>query len=151
MIASGQPAPPFDLVDQHRNHVTLDDLAGRPALVVFMPFAFTRVCGSEMCDLRNNQAHLEAVDAGVVVITCDTAATNRAWAESEGFGFTILSDFWPHGEVTRAYGTFNEALGVAHRTSFVLDRGGIVRAVISTGSLREPRPFNSYTDALAAL
>lgn len=151
MVAPGQPAPPFTLIDQSRRPMSLDDLAGRPALIVFMPFAFTSVCGSEMCDLRDNLHQLTAVDAGVAVITCDTVASNRAWAGAEGFQFPILSDFWPHGEVTRTYGAFNETYGAANRATFVLDSDSIVQEVVSSGGLKEARPFSAYTEALASL
>ena len=145
----GQPAPAFSLRDQNRQVMTLDDLAGTPSLLVFMPLAFTRVCGSEMCEIRDNLHSLADVQA--VVITCDNAPVNAAWAEREGFSFPILSDFWPHGETTRAYGCFNEKLGVPHRATFVLDGAGIIRDVISTESLGEARPFSSYLEALAAI
>lgn len=131
--------------------VTLDDLEGAPALLVFMPLAFTRVCGGEMCEIRDNLEVLSGTGAQTVAITCDNVPVNAAWAEREGFDFPILSDFWPHGETTRAYGCFNDKLGVPHRSTFVLDETGIVREVISTDSLGEARPFTSYVEALAGL
>lgn len=131
--------------------VTLDDLLGAPALVVFMPLAFTRVCGGEMCEIRDNLDVLADTGTRTVVITCDNVPVNAAWAEREGFDFPILSDFWPHGETTRAYGCFNGKLGVPHRATFVLDGEGIVRDVISTDSLGEARPFGSYVEALGGL
>jgi peroxiredoxin (alkyl hydroperoxide reductase subunit C) len=41
--------------------------------------------------------------------------------------FPILSDFWPHGEVARSYGAFNEVSGYANRATFLVDRDGIIR------------------------
>jgi peroxiredoxin len=73
------------------------------------------------------------------------------WSEQEDFGFTLLSDFWPHGEVTRAYGCFNDKVGCAMRATYVLDEEGIVRAIISTEDLGQPREFDSYQQALASL
>jgi peroxiredoxin (alkyl hydroperoxide reductase subunit C) len=52
---------------------------------------------------------------------------HKVWAEREGFDLPLLSDFWPHGEVARAYGVFNEELGTAYRGTFVVDRDGVVR------------------------
>jgi len=147
----GEPAPAFSLRDQNRSVVNLDDFSGSPAVIVFMPLAFTSVCGGEMCEIRDNLDRLSSVDAHVAVITCDNVPTNKAWAESEGFDFPILSDFWPHGAVTTAYGCFNERFGVAHRATFVVDGEGIVRDIISTDALGEARPFGAYMDALAAL
>ncbi len=150
-MSIGERAPAFSLRDQNRNVVTLEDIEGTPALIVFMPLAFTRVCGGEMCEIRDNHTELSDTGARTVVITCDNVPANTAWAEKEGFEFPILSDFWPHGEVTRAYGCFNDKLGVPHRATFVLDEAAVIREVISTDSLREARPFSSYIEALAAL
>lgn len=149
MVEPGRPAPDFSLRNQHSDQVSLDDLKGEPALIVFMPLAFTPVCSGEMSEFRDNLAALG--DAGLVVITCDNVPTNRAWAQSSGFEFPILSDFWPHGEVTRAFGCFDERMGVARRSTFVIDDAGIVTDVISSDHLRRPRPFDAYLDALSAL
>ena len=39
----------------------------------------------------------------------------------------MLSDYWPHGAVGKAYGVFNEERGMDKRAAFVLDAKGIVR------------------------
>ena len=33
----------------------------------------------------------------------------------------VLSDFWPHGEVSSSYGVFNEERGMPTRSLFVID------------------------------
>ena len=147
----GQPAPDFTLVDQTRTPISLADLRGRKTLLVFFPFAFSGVCQGELCTIRDNLHGLEAADANVVAISCDPHHANRAWTEQEGFGFKILSDFWPHGAVSQAYGCFNDQVGCAMRATYVLDEEGIVRAIVSTESLGQPREFDSYQEALAAL
>ncbi len=38
----------------------------------------------------------------------------------------VLSDFWPHGEVSRSYGVFNEERGMSVRSLFVIDTDGII-------------------------
>ena len=86
--------------------------------------------------------------AKVVAITCDTVPSNRRWAKDQGFEFPVLSDFWPHGKVTKAYDTFNEALGVADRTTYVLDEEGTIQAVIASDGLGIARPFEDYVAAL---
>ena len=147
----GQPAPPFALRDQDRNVITLDSLKGGAALVVFIPFPFTAVCSAEICTLRDRAAELENVDANVVVVTTHALPTNKQWAEENSFRFPVLADYWPHGETARAYGTFNEKLGVADRSTYVLDADGVVRAVIASDSLGTAREFEDYAAALAAI
>ena len=78
-------------------------------------------------------------------------ATNRDWAEDNDFRFPILSDYWPHGEVSRAYDTFDETFGYAKRTTYILDSDGVIRDVIASDVLGEARPFATYLPALESV
>ena len=147
----GQPAPSFNLPNVDREMFDSESLKGNKSLVVFIPFPFTGICDGEACAIRDNIAQLEAVDANVVVITVHARPTNEEWVKKEGFSFPVLSDFWPHGEVATAYGCFNDKLGAAMRATYVLDEDGIVRDIIATDSLGDPRTFADYPAALAAI
>ncbi len=147
----GSPAPAFSLPDPSKDKLSLDDLKGRKTLVVFIPFPFTGNCEAELCTLRDHLADLNELDANVVAITCDTPFANGAWSKQNGFGFPVLSDFWPHGEVCKAYGAFNEATGSANRTTFVLDEAGVVRRIIATESLAVTREYDAYVEALGEI
>ncbi len=149
--AVGESAPDFTLMDQGRRPVSLSDLRGKKSLIVFFPFAFSRTCQGELCSIRDNLHSLDAADANVVAISCDHFYSNRAWTEQEGFGFKILSDHWPHGAVSRAYGCFDEQIGCAIRATYVLDETGIIRAIISTENIGQARSFDSYQEALASI
>lgn len=148
MVAVGEPAPDFALRDQARVKRTLGDLVGSRSMVIFMPFAFTNTCLGEMCTLRDNLHYLESIGTRFFVITTDTLHSNRRWAEDQGFEFPILSDFWPHGAVAQAYGCFNPAIGVAMRSTYILDDVGVVKEIISTERLDIPRDFGEYERAL---
>jgi peroxiredoxin len=147
----GKSAPAFALLDQNKQLVTNEDLMGSKALVVFMPFPFTGFCDGEVCEIRDNFASLASADAKVVIITAHAIPTNAKWASENNVEFPVLSDFWPHGETSQAYGVFNDTLGVAIRATFVLDEEGVVRSVVATEKLNIPREFTNYTDALAAI
>jgi peroxiredoxin len=147
----GSPAPDFALYDQDRNEVTLESLKGRKTLVVFIPFPFTGTCEGELCAIRDRLAELNDLDANVVAITTNPLFSNKAWADQNGFGFPVLSDFWPHGAITDAYGTFDPNVGAANRSTYVLDEDGIVRAVVATESRKYAREFDEYVAALAAV
>ncbi len=147
----GIPAPEFTLTNQNLERVSLSDLKGSKALLVFIPFAFTRVCQSELCQIRDSRTAFAEEGARVVAITCNTPHANAAWARDNGFEFDILSDFWPHGAVSRLYDTFDERLGYAARTTYVLDREGVIREVIASPELGEARPFDRYLPALHSL
>ena len=63
----------------------------------------------------------------------------------------MLSDFWPHGAVARAYGVFNEQLGCANRATFVIDTAGKVVDTFASENLGTPRERATYVAALAKL
>jgi peroxiredoxin len=150
-VVIGQPAPAFELIDQDRNRVSLDDLAGKKSLIMFIPFPFTGICDAEGCALRDGLGQLDELDANVVVITAHAIPTNKKWAEVNGFTFPILSDYWPHGEVTRVFGNFNEDVGAAMRSTYVIDADGVVRDVIATEALSIPREHEAQIEALARI
>lgn len=147
----GAPAPDFTLLDQRREPVSLDDLKGHKALVVFIPFPFTGNCDDEACTLQMNLGKLDDLDAKVVIITAHALPTNKHWAEENDLSLPVLSDFWPHGAVSTAYGTFDEKIGAATRSTYVLDADGVVRSVIATDSLGVKREYDAYEEALAAI
>jgi peroxiredoxin len=144
----GTPAPDFTLLNQNREPVALDDLKGSPSVIVFIPFAFTSTCESELCQIRDEYPMFNEADARVVVITCNTLHANKIWSEQQGFQFDILSDFWPHGMVSRKYETFNEAYGYAERTTYFLDEEGVIAGVTRSDELGEARDFDDYRAAL---
>ncbi len=57
-------------------------------------------------------------------VSVDTPFALKAWAEQQGYQFPLLSDFWPHGEVAKKYGVFNEQAGLALRGTFLIDTEG---------------------------
>ena len=124
-VAVGQPAPDFTLKDQAGNDVSLADYQGKqPVVIVFYPFTFTGVCQGELCEIRDDPSTFEDAGAAVVAISCDTRHAQAQWAEQQGFTFPVLSDFWPHGEVAKAYGVFNEKLGCAEPRQLRHRQGG---------------------------
>ncbi len=147
----GQPAPPFELRDTEGQPVSLESLKGRKTLIVFIPFPFTGTCEAELCAIRDGLADLNDLDANVVAITTDTVFANAEWSKKNQFGFPVLSDFWPHGAVTEAYGTFDPRVGAANRSTYVLDAEGIVREIVATESRKFAREFEDYVTALGKL
>jgi peroxiredoxin len=148
-VEVGQPAPEFTLPNQRGEQVSLAELRGRKVVLVFYPFAFSSICTSELCDLRDRRGDFDD-DTVLLGVSVDTKHALRVFAEQEGLGFDLLSDFWPHGAVAQAYGVFLPERGMATRGTFVIDREGIVRwaLVNHPGQARDPE---DYRTALAAL
>jgi len=151
MVAVGDTAPDFTLKNAQGDDVTLSSFRGQPVVLVFYPFTFTGVCEGELCEIRDDPSAYERAGAQVLAISCDTRHAQRIWSEQQGYTFPLLSDFWPHGEVARAYGVFNETLGCANRGSFVIDKDGTITATFSSPDLGTPRSKSEYDAALAAL
>ena len=145
----GAVAPDFTLVDQHGEDRSLTaELKQRPALLVFYPFAFSRICGGELRELQSSLGEFEGRGVSIFAVSCDPMFSLRVYAEQEDFGFPLLSDFWPHGEVARAYDVFDEAKGCARRGSFLVGQDGVVQWSI-VNPISEARPLSSYLDAIA--
>ncbi len=126
-LAIGDPAPDFTLKDQHGQTVTLSEFAGKKAvLLVFYPFAFSGVCTGELLGLRDRLGDFETDQSTLLAVSCDTMYAQRAVADRDGIFFPLLSDFWPHGATASAYGVFDELSGSAKRSSFAVDRDGLV-------------------------
>lgn len=150
-VPAGRRAPEFSARSQHGEDVSLQDLAGAPSLLMFYPFAFSRVCGSELAGLHARRQELSAAGARALAISCDSMHSLRAYAETLAggtpLGFDLLSDFWPHGEIASAFGVFDSSRGAPSRTSFLLD-GQLVIRHVQQAELTEQRDLD---EALAQL
>jgi len=123
----GDRAPDFALRDQHGQEFRLSSYAGQKAvLLVFYPYAFTGVCTGELTGFRDRLGDFETDTTTLLAISCDALYTQRAFADRDAVFFPLLSDFWPHGAVSSAYGVFDEEEGCALRSSFVVDRDGLI-------------------------
>lgn len=147
----GQQAPDFELRDQHGQAVTLSSFRdSRAVTVMFYPFAFSGVCTGELCSVRDKLPAFESDDVSVLAVSCDPMFSLRAFAERDGLSFPLLSDFWPHGEVARAYGVFNEDRGCAARSTFIVDKSGVLRWMVHN-EMPQARDLEEQARVLADL
>ncbi|MFJ4412876.1 peroxiredoxin [Streptomyces sp. NPDC088925] len=150
-IEAGTKAPEFELKDNHGRTVRLSDFRGEKNVVLlFFPFAFTGVCTGELCALRDELPKLENDDTQLLAVSNDSVHSLRVFAEQEGLEYPLLSDFWPHGEVSRAYGVFAEDKGCAVRGTFIIDKEGVVRWTV-VNDLPDARDLGEYLKALDTL
>lgn len=158
VLTPGQQAAEFSLRNQHGETVALSARSGRPVAVMFYPFAFSRVCGSELAQIHQRWAEFADIDAALLAISCEPVHTLRAYAEAlsaessedhaQGLGFELLSDFWPHGEVAQAYDSFDAEKGCPVRNTFIFDPGQRITQVISS-PMGQPRDLDEVLAALA--
>ena len=150
-LAVGDVAPDFTLRDQNGVEVSLSGLtAHKNVVVVFYPFAFSGICTGELDEIRDHLERFVSDDLQVVCISTDGMFSLRAWADIQGYFFPLLSDHWPHGEVTRSFGVLNPATGAPVRGTFLLDRDRVVRWTLVNGP-GEKRDFSGLPAQVAAL
>ena len=144
-------APDFELPNQFGEHIRLSDFRHKkPVALVFYPLAFSSTCTSELCELRDNLALFSDKSIELLGVSVDSKATQRAFAEAEGYDFNLLADFWPHGGVAKEYGVFLPEKGFANRASFLIDVNGIIRASFITAP-GTARSIEAYREALGEL
>ena len=150
-VEIGDEAPDFELPDQHGTPVKLSSFRGsKNVVLVFYPLAFSPVCSSELCAMREDFPEVSRDDVELITVSVDSLYSHRVWAEQENFQFSLLSDFWPHGAVAKAYGVFDADRGVALRGTFIIDKEGVVRWKV-VNAIPQARDIADYQKALAAL
>jgi len=126
----GDKAPDFTLRNSETKEVSLDQYKGKNLVVLFYPLAFTGVCTTELCTMRDNMAKYESLNADIVAISVDSPFTLAKFKEEQQLNFPLLSDF--NKTVSRAYGSLYEDFvldmkGVSKRSAFVVNSEGIIR------------------------
>lgn len=102
-LKAGDEAPAFSLPGSDGKTYNLADFKGQQAVVVaWYPKAFTGGCTNECKSLRESGAALKPFNVAYFTASCDTAETNKKFAESLMLDYPILSD--PDGKTAEAYG-----------------------------------------------
>ncbi len=147
----GDQAPDFELSNQFGETVKLNDFRGvKPVVMVFYPLSFSGICTGELCELRDNFAKFDNENVELLAISVDSKYVQKQFAEHEGYKFSVLADFWPHGGVAKQYGVFLEENGFANRATFVINKDGdlVAKFVTAPG---QARSLDEYDKALASL
>ncbi len=150
-LTVGTRAPAFTLPSRPGSLVDVGALVGKePIVLLFMPLAFSGVCTTEVCTLRDDWAKWGALGATVLGITVDSPFATEKFREMEKIPFPILSDF--NKTVARSYGVLHEDLmglhGVAKRSVFVIGRDGKVMYAWVTENPGVQIPFEDVMKAL---
>ena len=130
-IEIGQQAPDFYLFDSTKNKITLSEHRGRNVLLLFFPLAFTSTCTKELCSVRDNIRIYNDYNSIVFGISVDSPQSLARYKEDQQLNFSLLSDF--NKEVSALYGCLYESFtgmelkGVSKRSSFIIDKDGIIR------------------------
>jgi len=128
-IAEGMKAPAFEARDHHGALIRLADLQGKSMVVLyFYPKDDTPGCTAEACSLRDGFAAIQAAGAVILGVSADTTQSHKAFAEKFHLPFSILAD--PDKRIIEAYGVKMPLIGIAKRTTVLIDRQGVIRKII---------------------
>ncbi|MBI4913369.1 MAG: peroxiredoxin [Acidobacteria bacterium] len=129
-IQAGMPAPAFSAQDQHGKTISLSQFQGKANVVLyFYPKDDTPGCTKQACSLRDGHGALLAAGAVVLGVSADDVKSHKAFADKFNLNFSILAD--PDKKIVDAYGVRMPVLGIARRVTFIIDRKGIVRRVLT--------------------
>lgn len=118
-------ATDFALKDQNEKEFRLSAHKGKKVLLSFHPLAWTSVCAKQMKSLEDNKATFDSLSTVAVGISVDSIPSKKAWADSLEIKETsLLSDFWPHGEVAKMFGIFRDKNGISERSNIIVDENG---------------------------
>lgn len=125
-----EKAPDFKLFSTEKKEINLSEFQGKNLVLLFFPLAFTSTCTKELCDIRDNYAIYNKLNAVVLGISIDSLFTLKKFKEDQNLNFELLSDF--NKEASLAYETYYEEFiygmkGVSKRSAFVIDQRGILR------------------------
>ncbi|HCL04521.1 MAG TPA: peroxiredoxin [Chitinophagaceae bacterium] len=130
-IQAGAVAPDFSLFDTDKNKVSLADQKGKNVVLLFFPLAFTGVCTTELCNVRDNISLYNNTNAVVFGISVDSLFSLGKFRDEQKLNFQLLSDF--NKEAAKAFGVLYDTFpafemqGVSKRAAFVIDAAGVVK------------------------
>lgn len=125
-VTQGERFPEFEGRTHDGRQIRTADLRGRSAVVYFYPKDMTPGCTREAIDFDRRLDLFEALGTAVVGVSVDPSESHEQFTASCGLHFPLLSD--EGGALAGRLGILNER-GMARRTTYVLDREGVVRRV----------------------
>lgn len=125
----GNQAPDFKLFSSEKQEVSLSDYKGKNVVILFFPLAFTGVCTTELCGIRDDISNYKDLNAEVLAISVDSLFTLDKFKTEQNLPFTLLSDF--NKEASSSYGAIYDEFvlgmkGVSKRSAFVVNAEGIL-------------------------
>jgi peroxiredoxin len=122
IIKTGEHFGDFELKAQDGKVFSSKDFEGKKILLSFHPLAWTSVCKEQMFQLDSRYDQFMKKGIIPVGVSVDPVPTKGAWSENIGIQqLKLLSDFWPHGELAKKLGIFNEEDGFSNRVNIILD------------------------------
>lgn len=150
-LQNGQKAPEFKLFNSELKEESLSEHAGKKLIIHFFPMAFTGVCTTQLCTMRDTFDYYEDMGADVIAISVDSPFTLAKFKEENNYQFSLLSDF--NKETAKAYGAYYDEFvfnlkGVAKRAAFVVNEEGNIDYAEVLESAGDLPDFNAIREAV---
>ena len=137
----GDKVPEFTTVDQNGNTISLSLLKGKKTIIFFYPRANTPGCTAEACNLRDHYQELKTLGFQLIGVSADNPKKQKSFSNKYELPFTLLAD--EEKVVIGAFGVWGpkkfqgrEYDGI-HRTTFIVNKEGVVEKVISKVKTKE--------------
>ncbi len=154
ILKAGDTAPDFTLFNTEKKEISLSDYKGKNLIIHFFPLAFTGVCTTQLCTVRDaiSMYHNDTTD--VIAISVDSLFSLGKFKEAQNLNFELLSDF--NKATSAAYGALYDSFafgmqGVAKRSAFVVDKEGIIRYAEVLENAGELPNFEKINETLKSL
>jgi peroxiredoxin len=122
LIRVGDSLPAFNLHDQNNKIVKLAGINNKKVLLSFHPLAWTKICSEQMKSIEKNINSFEKFNVIPFGFSVDSVPCKKEWAKSlEIKSFSLISDFWPHGDYAQILGIFREEDGFSERVNILID------------------------------
>jgi len=126
-IKAGDKAPLFKLIDHNERQFQLSRYRGKKVLLSWHPQAWTSVCTDQVRSLERNWERFEHANTVPVSLSVDSVPSKARWACVLSVeNVRLLCDIWPHGEISKKYGLFDEQGGTSLRANVIIDENGQV-------------------------
>jgi peroxiredoxin Q/BCP len=127
-ISPGDQAPAFSARAADGSTVALSDFKGKKNLVLFFYVRDnTPGCTREARAFRDAGAEFEAKNTVVAGVSTNNAESHDRFATNNELEFPLLAD--TDAKIAEAFGVLRSSGKMAERTTFLIDRDGVVRAV----------------------
>ncbi|MGY3051969.1 peroxiredoxin [Pedobacter sp. UYEF25] len=126
ILEKGRQAPDFELQATPDQHLKLSDFKGKNVILAFYPADWSPVCSDQMALYNEMLKFFTKKNAQILGLSVDSTWCHSAFSKDRNLHFPLLADFEPKGEVSKAYGIYDEALGERKRALFVIDEEGKV-------------------------
>lgn len=127
-VAEGQPAPDFTAKANDGSNVTLSSFRGKKAVVLyFYTKNLSPGCRAETFAFRDSYEKFGSADVELLGISVDSLNAHIDFALRHKIPFKLLSD--QDRAISRLYGVLGYGGYFAKRTTFIIDRQGIIRKI----------------------